>query len=202
LQGALTFCRQESLDLETESRDYWENVDTFPFLTPHPDGREHKRFKLRLVQAPEPPVAAPPPAELDEKLMAELLQRDLPMQGSLEADYVVTGVPIGEKSERQSALHMAIVADGDSGFAFQPELGKPGDSAGKLLVGALLGAMRSVRCVPREVRVQRKEFQILLSGLSERLGFVVRVTKSTPAVNELKRQFLKMLGDPGEITPP
>jgi hypothetical protein len=201
LQGALAFCRQESLELETEIKDFWEIVDTFPFLSPDPNDRDRKRFKLRLVQAPEPPVAAPLPAEIDERLIAELLKTDLPMQGSLEADYVVTGVPIGEGTGRQAALHMAIVADGDSGYAFQPELGTPGDSAGKLLVGALLGAMRAVRCVPREVRVQRNELKILLSELSERLGFVVRVAKSTPAVNELKRHFLKMMGDSGDITP-
>jgi hypothetical protein len=201
LQGALAFCRHESLVLETECKDYWEKVDTFPFLTPSPNDTGGNRFKLHLVQAFEPPVAAPPPAEIDERLIAELLQMDLPMQGSLEADYVVTGVPIGEGTGRQAALHMAIVADGDSGYAFQPELGQPGDSAGKLLVGALLGAMRAVRCVPREVRVRRNELKIPLRALSERLGFVVRVTKSTPAVNELKRHYLKMMGYRGEMPP-
>jgi hypothetical protein len=201
LQGALAFCRHESLDLETECSDYWEQEDVFPFLAPNPEDKTGKRFKLRLVQAPEPPLAAPQPAELDERLMAELLRADLPQQGSLEADYFCTGARIGEGTSRQAALHMAIVADGDSGYAFQPELGEPGDSAGKLLAGALLGAMRSARCVPREVRVRRNEFKILLSTLSERLGFAVRVTQSTPALNELKRHFLKMIGDPGEISP-
>jgi len=87
-----------------------------------------------------------------------------------------------------------MVSDGDSGFAFQPELGKPEDSTGQLLARALLGAMRDGRFVPSEVRVRHKEFKILLSELSERIGFGVRVTKSLPALDHLKDHFLAMVG--------
>jgi len=45
-----------------------------------------------------------------------------------------------------------------------------------------------------------KEFKILLSELSERIGFGVRVTKSLPALDHLKDHFLAMVGDPGEIS--
>jgi hypothetical protein len=95
---------------------------------------------------------------------------------------------------------MAIVSDARSGFAFLPELGKLEDSTGQLLVRALLGAIRDGRCVPREVRVRQKEFKILLSTLSERLGFDVRVTKSLPALDHLKDHFLSMIGDTGEFS--
>jgi hypothetical protein len=54
--------------------------------------------------------------------------------------------------------------------------------------------------VPSEVRVRHKEFKILLSALSEKIGFGVRVTKSLPALDHLKDHFLAMVGDPGEIS--
>src|SRR6266853_61362 len=105
-----------------------------------------------------------------------------------------------EQNERKACLRIAMVSDGDSGFAFQPELGKPEDSTGQLLARALLGAMRDGRFVPSEVRVRHKEFKILLSALSEKIGFGVRVTKSLPALDHLKDHFLAMVGDPGEIS--
>jgi hypothetical protein len=97
-------------------------------------------------------------------------------------------------------MRIAMVSDADSGFAFQPELGKPEESTGELLVRALLGAMRDGRCVPREVRVRQKDFKILLSTLSKRLDIDVRLTKSLPALDALKDDFLAMIGDAGEFS--
>jgi len=79
---------------------------------------------------------------------------------------------IGEQNERKACLRMAMASDGDSGFAFQPEFGKPEDSTGQLLARALLGAIRVGRFVPSEVRVRHREFKILLSTLSERIGLM------------------------------
>jgi hypothetical protein len=197
LQGALAFCRHA---LEMEDIDYWEKEDVFPFLVPKAEDKTGEHFEIRFVKAPEPPVAAPESVELDESLISGILQENLPTGGALEADHFFTGAIIGEKDERKACLRIAIVSDADSGFALQPELGKPGDSTGQLLVRALLGAMRVGRCVPSEVRVRQKEFKILLSTLSQRLGFDVRVTKSLPALDELKDHFLAMVGDPGEFS--
>jgi hypothetical protein len=88
---------------------------------------------------------------------------------------------------------VALVSDAHSFLAFQPVLGKPEDRLGQLLVQALLGAMRDGRRVPTEVRVRLKEYKIVLSALSERLGFDVRVTKSLPALDRLKAHFLAMI---------
>jgi len=60
--------------------------------------------------------------------------------------------------------------------------------------------MRDGRLVPSEGRVRDKEFKILLSALSEKIGFGVRVTNSLPALDHLKDHFLAMVGDPGEIS--
>jgi hypothetical protein len=197
LQGTLAVCRQA---LEMDSIDYWEKEDVFPFLVPDPVDMTRKHFEIRLVKAPEPPVSVPQAAELDENLITDILHENLPRKGALETDHFFTGAMIGEKNERKACMRMAMVSDAGSGFAFQPQLGKPEESTGQLLVRALLGAMRDGRCVPSEVRVRQKEFKVLLSTLSERLGFDVRVTKLLPALDHLKDHFLAMIGDPGEFS--
>src|SRR6266550_6740939 len=197
LQGVHAFCRHA---LVMEDVDYWEKEDVFPFLVPEAEDNTHEHFEIRLVKAPEPPVAAPQAVELDESLISGIPHENLSRGGALEADHFFTGAKIGEQNERKACLRIAMVSDGDSGFAFQPELGKPEDSTGQLLARALLGAMRVGRFVPSEVRVRQKEFKILLSALSERIGFDVRVTKTLPALDQLKDHFLAMVGDPGEIS--
>jgi hypothetical protein len=108
---------------------------------------------------------------------------------------------VGEKNERKACMRFALVSDADSGFAFQPVLGKAEESTGQLLIQALLGAIRDGSCVPSEIRVRQREFKILLSRLSEKLECDVRVMKSLPALDLLKDHFLAMLGDPGEFSP-
>ncbi len=197
LQGIIPFCRHA---LEHEDIDYWKNEDVFPFLVPKAGDETPKLLEIRLVNAPEPPLAGSQPAQLDEALISGILHKNLPRGGALEADHFFTGAPIGEKNERKACMRIAMVSDADSGFAFQPELGKPEESTGELLVRALLGAMRDGRCVPREVRVRQKDFKILLSTLSKRLDIDVRLTKSLPALDALKDDFLAMIGDAGEFS--
>jgi hypothetical protein len=197
LRGVLAFCRHA---LEIEDIDYWEKEDVFPFLVPKAEDKTRERFDIRLVKAPEPPVAAAQAVELDESLISGILHENLSKGGHLEADHFFTGAMIGEQNERKACLRMAMVSDADSGFAFQPEFGEPEDCTGQLLMRALLGAMRNGRFVPTEVRVRHKELKILLSTLSERIGFDVRVAKSLPALDQLKDHFFAMVGDPGEIS--
>jgi len=180
--------------------DYWEEEDVYPFLSPHPEDKTGKHFNLHSVKAPEPPFAAPQPAELDENLISGILRENLPRKGALETDHFFTSAVIGEENERKACVRMAMVSDASSGLAIRPELGKPEDSTGQLLAQALLGAMRDTRCVPVEVRVRQKESKILLSKLSERLGFDVRVTKSLPALDDFKEHLLAMMEGSGEFS--
>lgn len=198
LQGTLEFCRHAE---NVDDVDYWEDEDVFPFLVSDPKDKSREHFEIRPVKAPEPPVSAPQPAELDEILISKILHENLPRKGVLETDHFFTSAMVGEKNERKACIRFVLVCDADSGFAFQPVLGKPGDSTGQLLVQALLGAIRDGRCVPREIRVPQKEIKILLNTLSERLMCDVRVTKSLPALDQLKGHFLAMIGDPGEFSP-
>jgi hypothetical protein len=198
LQGTLEFCRHA---VDMDDVDYWEDEDVFPLLVSDPTDKSREHFEIRPVKAPEPPVAAPQPAELDESLLSKILHENLPRKGALETDHCFTGAMVGEKNERKACIRFVLVTDADSGFAFQPVLGQPGDSTGRLLVQALLGAIRDGRCIPREIRVPQKEFKILLDMLSKRLKCDVRVTKSLPALDQLKGHFLAMIGDPGEFSP-
>ena len=197
LEGACAFCRHAE---EFEDIDYWENEDVFPLLVPKTGNEASKSFEIRLVTAPEPPVAASQPAQLDEALISAILHKNLPRGGALEADHLFTSTPIGEKNERKACMRVAMVTDAGSGFAFMPELGTPEQSTGELLVRALLGAMRDGRRLPREVRVRHKDYKILLSALSQRLNIDVRITKSLPALDQLKNDFLATIGDAGEFS--
>jgi hypothetical protein len=198
LQGALEFCRHA---VDMDDVDYWEDEDVFPFLVSNPTDKSREHFEIRPVKAPEPPVSAPQPTELDETQLSKILHENLPRKGALETDHFFTSAMVGEKNERKACIRFALVSDADSGFAFQPVLGKPADSTGQLLAQALLGAIRDGRCVPREIRVRQKEFKVLLNKLSERLECDVRVTKSLPALDQLKDHFFAMIGDSGEFSP-
>jgi hypothetical protein len=196
LEALLGFC---SHLIEMGEVDYWKDEDVFPFVSPNPKDKTGKNFLIRPAKAPEPPAVAPQPAELDENLISAILLENLPRQGALEADHFFTDAVIGKDHERKACLRMAMTSDAHSGFAFQPALGTPEDSTGQLLVQALLSAIHGARLVPAEVRVRQKDFKILLSALSERLGFEVRVTKSLPAVDELMDHFLRMVEGTGEF---
>jgi hypothetical protein len=196
LSGVLALCTDES---EANCVDHWKEDDIFPFLVPVRDDASRPRFEIRSVKAPDPPTGRPQAVRLDDGQINEILQKDYIRQGSLEADHLFALAEIGRKNERKACLSAAIVCDGDSGFAFQPELGKPGEPAGVLLVRAILGAIRDAQAVPTEIRVQKQEFRFMLEALSEKLGIAVRVKKSLPALNFFKKGLLAHIGDPGEI---
>ena len=200
LNTTLAFCLHVEEAIERDEIDYWEEEGVFPFLTPDPDQKTVQQFKVRFVKAYEPPMIAPQPEELDGNLIAGIVGENLPKSGSLEVDHFFAGAMIGKKDERKSYMRMVMVVDAASGFAFQPELGMLDDSTGRLLVRALLGAMRDGRCIPTEVRVNRKEIKILLGPLSAKLGFDVRVAKSLPMLINLRDHFLATVGVPGEFS--
>src|SRR6266404_850154 len=73
LQGIIPFCRHA---LEHEDIDYWENEDVFPFLVPKAGAETPKLLEIRLVNAPEPPLAGSQPAQLDEALISGILHKN------------------------------------------------------------------------------------------------------------------------------
>jgi hypothetical protein len=195
LRGILALC---ITDPPAGDIDYWEQEDVFPFLTPKQNDATRSGYEVQLVKAPEPPSTRPPAAALDEGQINDILRRLFPQRGFLEADHFFAMAEIGERDERKACVSAAVVCDGDSGYAFQPELGMPGEPSGGLLVRAILGAIRSNRVVPREIRVRKQEFKFLLEDLSARLGCEIRVKKSLPMLDPFKKGLLGFMGDPGE----
>ena len=151
------------------------------FLVPERDDKANKRFQIRSVKAPEPPVTSPRPAEVDEDLIAGILRQNLPRQGVLEADHFFTGAKIGEKNGAPS-LRANGISDADSRFSFRPELGKPEEATGQLLVTGAFGCDTGWSDACRAKFGFCGKSSILLSTLSERLGFDVRVTKSLACI--------------------
>jgi hypothetical protein len=88
---------------------------------------------------------------------------------------------------------VALVTDAETGFVFQPELGTPEQGRGETLVCAVLSAIENKKHLPRELRVRKKDFKILLQPAAQRLGEPVQVVKSLPALDEAKQHLLAML---------
>jgi len=195
LRGVLALCKMEP----PKGGDFWDQVDVFPLLTPKQDDPTCGDYNLDLVHAPEPPSSRLQAVAIDEARINDIQQRLFLQRGFLEADHFFALAEIGGKNERKACMSAAAVCDGDSGHAFQPELGRPGEPAGDLLVRAILGAIQNNRIVPREIRVRKQGFKFMLHGLSEGLGIEVRAKKLLPMLDPFRRELLAHLGDPGEF---
>lgn len=195
LQATNTFCQRLS---ETTSVTYWDELDTYPFLVPIGNDENRRDYEVRLVKAPEPPVASPQVPEVDAGPMGQIREKFAP-GGVFEVDHFFSGAMVGGKNERKACLHVGLVSDAASGMVFQPALGKPGESTGDILVAAILSAIKSARWRPKEVRVKKRDLQILLEPMGMDLGFSVRTVRSLPAVKPAKAGLLAMLGDKGPI---
>lgn len=180
--------------------DLWPSEDQFPFLTPIATADGPETFEVLVAKAPEPPFARPPAAKVEDHDINEILGNGMARSGTLEVDHFYALAEIGKKDERKACLSAAIVCDGESGLALQPELGQPGEPAGDLLVRAILGAIRKARAVPLEIRVRKQEFKYLLEGLSAKLGIVIHVKKSLAMLDPFKEVLLAHMGDPGEFS--
>ncbi len=195
LRGIYALCISEP----PPDNDYWEEEDVFPFVSPKQDDATLRKYEVQPMHAPEPASARPRAVALNEGEANDILRRLFPQRGFLEADHFFSMAGIGEKNERKACVSAAIVCDGDSGHAFQPELGKPGEPAGDLLVRAILGAIRANRILPREIRVGKQEFKFMLEDLSAKLGIEVRAKKSLPMLDSFKRELRAHMGDRGEL---
>jgi hypothetical protein len=183
LQGTIAFCRNATI---RDDPEYWGQEDVFPFVAPNANGT----FEIQAVKAPESPRTGPQPVNVDDGLIAEILAKNWPREGSLEADHFFAMAKIGKENERKACLSAAIVCDGVSGFALQADLGMPGEPPEELLVRAILRAIQSAHFMPLEIRVRKQEFGQLLEGLSEKFGFAVHVKKSLAMLDPFKRELL------------
>lgn len=175
---------------------YWNRADTYPMVS-LVDGEEGEpRYLVELAEAAlpsEPPLS---PVRLGAEQLRQLRDRDHAVRGVMELDYFPSGAMIGKKHERRACVRVALAVDADSGILFPPELAPPGVSAGDALAAALTKAIETSRALPREVRVQKREFKDCLSPIAKVCGFPIKVVGSLPALAEARGQLLRMLGDP------
>jgi len=196
MQAVIAFCRSKPVG---DSSSYWDGADVYPLFVPTAESQND--YKIKMVSAPEPPIAPPQVPEVDETLLAKVRERNYAVAGALEVDHFFGAGMVGRKDERKECLRMGLATDALSGFVFQPEVGSAQDSTGEILLRVVLNAILGGRFVPQEIRVRHREFEVLLEGLACRLGSSVRVAKRLPALDQAKNHLLAMMGDSGVFVP-
>ncbi len=192
--GVLAFCERLQ---KSDAHDYWEDDGMYPFLVPVQVEQERRRFDIEMVTIPERLPATPQPAKLDEDRIQKILQKNYPRQGALEVEHFYIAGMVGKRDERKACIRMGLVADTGSGFVFPPELAKPERATADTIATAVLNAIDTAQCLPREIRVDQHEFRTFLEPLASELRFAVRTVKRLPALQQAKEELLAMMGDPG-----
>ncbi len=196
MQAVIAFCEALPEDAATS---YWQEKDVYPFLVPIRGAGRNRDFEIKMVNAPNPPVPTPAIPALDEAWLGRIRAEKYPVRGAFELDHFYGAGRIGQANERKACFRMGMAVNADSGFAFLPEVGTPGQTTGDILMRALMKAIEGAHFLPAEVRVNQKEFQVLLAPFTEELESTVRLQKSLPALDQAKYQLLVMVGDPGPI---
>lgn len=194
LRAVMALCERM---LKGDAQDYWKDEGVFPFMVPAQECGNGQRYDVEIAKVPEPPAATPETAALDQGRIREIRNRAYPVRGVFEADHFYGGGMIGKKDERKACVRMGLVADGNSGMVFPPELGMPERSASDIIATAVLNAVETAQRLPREIRVDQHQLKTLLEPLAAELGIIVRTVKRLPALQEAKQEILTLMGDPG-----
>lgn len=185
--------------LKGEAQDYWKEGGVFPLMIPAQECGNGEGYAVETVKASEPPVTTPEAAPLDQGRIREIRDRTYPVRGVFEADHFYGGGMIGKKDQRKACVRMGLVADGNSGMVFPPELGMPERATSDIIATVVLNAVETAQCLPREIRVDQHQLKTLLEPLAAELGITVRTVKHLPALQEAKRELLSLMGDPGSF---
>ena len=191
LQAVITVCRL----LPNGKSDYWPEENVYPFLVPVGSDESHRDYEIKLVKALEPPLAAVQIPQLNPVQIEKIRKQNLPSGGVFEVDHFFSTEKVGEKNERKACLRVGMATDAATGIVFPPVLAKPEEATGNILATALVKAMQTAGCRPREVHVTDKTFKVLLEPLATELGFSVRVRKSIAALELARNHLLAMMGD-------
>jgi hypothetical protein len=194
LGAVLALCKRM---LKGDAQDYWKDAGVFPFLVPAQECGSGERYDVEMVKVSKSPATTPEPAPLDQDRIREIRDRRYPVRGVFEADHLYGGGMIGKKDERKACVRIGLVADGNSGMLFPPELGMPERPTSDIIATVVLKAVESARRVPREIRVDQPQLKTLLEPLAAELGITVRSVKHLPVLQEAKQELLALMGDPG-----
>jgi hypothetical protein len=194
IEAVLALCEGIS---KGDAPDYWKDAGTYPSMVSSKIGGDDKRYDVEMVKVAEPPAATAEPALLDQNRIRQIRDRKYPVRGAFEADHFYSGAMIGKRDERKACVRLGLVADANSGLVFPPELGLPERATSDIIATALLKAIDTAQCLPREIHVNQQQFKAFLEPLARELGITVRTVKRLPALQEPKEQLLTMMGDGG-----
>lgn len=193
LQAVLALCRGLT---GSDADSYWDQEDFYPFLSPLGSDASRRDYAVNLVKASDPPPATLQMPQLDAAEIERVRAKNYAPRGVFEADHFFSSAMVGEKNERKACLRVGLVTDAATEFLFPPELGKPEDCTGDVLVRAILAAVKTGHRLPQEVRVKERDYKVVLEPLAASLGFSIRLAKSIPSTELAKDHLLGMMGEP------
>jgi len=155
------------------------------------DGR-NREAPIKSTLPPEPPI---PPVYLDEQTLYRLRDKDYPVRGEMELDYILSGIPIGKKNERKSSASIAVAVDADTGMVYAPEVTDSSVPCGNALSRVFLKAIQSSHALPTEVRVRSQKLKDSLDQLMSSLGVKLYVASRLPAADQARVHLLRFFGD-------
>ena len=140
----------------------------------------------------EPPVC---PVQLEEEAVLQWRRQDYALRGVMELDHILTGIPIGKKSERKACASIALAVDAESGIIHAPELTDSRVTAGDAVAKVFLKAIQSSRALPKEVHVRSQRLRDCLVPVMEPLGVTIRVNSRLPALDEARSHLLRQFNE-------
>jgi hypothetical protein len=175
---------------------FWKSADTYPLVSKVGDEAEGAppRYKIDLVKSVRPVQAVLPPVNLSEERLATVRNKDYPIRGVTELDYLMSGAIVGKPHERKTFACIALAVDAASGMLYAPETTDLTVPAAEALANVFLKSMQSARCVPKEVRVRTGALKDSLNPLMGSLGVAVKASRKLPAADEARASMLRFLG--------
>jgi hypothetical protein len=174
-----------------ESAKFWERANVYPLVSRVEGAEPH--YKVDLVEALLPAEPPLPLVQLNEEILRPLRGRDYAVGGVMELDYILSGAPIGRKSERKVCASIALAVDANSGMVLASEMSDSGATAGEALAKAFLRAIQGSRVLPQEVRVRNERLKESIAPLLGSFGVSVGVARRLPAADEAQAYLLSFL---------
>jgi hypothetical protein len=149
--------------------------------------------RVMEVRPPEPE-----PIELTMDMEALAGVKQLPRsEQTVEIDFSLLAICIGERGERPYYPYMLLVVDADSGLILANEFVEPKPSLNAMwgrVPETLVHMFAGLGLVPARVRVREPVLSGVLRPLARELGFELEPARSLPAAKEAKESLVQALG--------
>ena len=171
--------------------NFWKEAETYPMVKWVE--KIEPGFQVNLVKSPVPPEPPIPPLHVDEECLRRLLDKDYPIRGKMELDYIFGGIPIGKKNERKSCASIALAVDADTGMILATEVIDARVPCGEALSRVFLKAIQSSRALPTEVPVRSPKLKESLDQIMRSFGVKLHVARRLPAADQARAHLLEFL---------